>query len=34
MWHDGEITLRGEILAIACLKEKLLAALRGGIRPF
>ncbi len=28
----GEITLRGEITAIGGLKEKLLAALRGGIR--
>ena len=27
----GEVTLRGEILAIGGLKEKLLAALRGGI---
>lgn len=28
----GEITLRGEILAIGGLKEKLIAALRGGIK--
>ena len=28
----GEITLRGEITAIGGLKEKLLAALRGGIK--